>query len=359
MYHSASTVVSGAVDYRHMWIDMSNQEVDPIFTNTSTKQHTCRSAMGYSFAAGTTDGPGEFDFTQGDNSSSNPFWNWLSHFIAKPTPDQIECQKPKPILLDIGQTQPYPWAPDVLPVQIVRVGQLIMVAVPGEFTTMAGRRLKKTIYDTLVANDPSYANAVIVIAGLSNAYSGYITTHEEYVVQRYEGASTIFGPWTLAAYQQAFTLLAKGLATGTPVPAGPTPRNLSDYQRNFQPGVIADTGPFGKVVQDVEPSYTRGETVTTIFYSGHPKNNYMIEQSFLTVEQLVDNQWVVRFTDGSWETTFRWKRVGIAESHATITWTIPEWTPSGTYRIRTFGHSKSILGKITPYTGESSTFTVN
>ena len=26
---------------------------------------TCPAAMGYSFAAGTTDGPGEFDFTQG------------------------------------------------------------------------------------------------------------------------------------------------------------------------------------------------------------------------------------------------------------------------------------------------------
>lgn len=26
---------------------------------------TCKPAMGYSFAAGTTDGPGAFDFTQG------------------------------------------------------------------------------------------------------------------------------------------------------------------------------------------------------------------------------------------------------------------------------------------------------
>ncbi len=26
---------------------------------------TCKPSMGYSFAAGTTDGPGDFDFTQG------------------------------------------------------------------------------------------------------------------------------------------------------------------------------------------------------------------------------------------------------------------------------------------------------
>ncbi len=68
---------------------------------------------------GTTDGPGAFDFTQGDNNTNgNAFWNWLSDFIAKPTPDQIECQAPKPILLDVGQTKPIPWAPDVVAVQV-------------------------------------------------------------------------------------------------------------------------------------------------------------------------------------------------------------------------------------------------
>ena len=43
----------------------------------------------------------------------------------------------------------------------------------------------------------------VVIAGLTNTYSSYITTREEYGAQRYEGASTIFGPSTLDAYIQA------------------------------------------------------------------------------------------------------------------------------------------------------------
>lgn len=43
----------------------------------------------------------------------------------------------------------------------------------------------------------------VVLAGLTNTYSSYITTFEEYGVQRYEGASTIFGPHTLDAYIQA------------------------------------------------------------------------------------------------------------------------------------------------------------
>ena len=42
----------------------------------------------------------------------------------------------------------------------------------------------------------------VVIAGLANTYASYVTTFEEYSVQRYEGASTIFGPHTLDAYIQ-------------------------------------------------------------------------------------------------------------------------------------------------------------
>jgi hypothetical protein len=45
-------------------------------------------------------------------------------------------------------------------------------------------------------------DVAVVIAGLTNTYSSYVTTFEEYAMQRYEGASTIFGPHTLDAYIQ-------------------------------------------------------------------------------------------------------------------------------------------------------------
>ena len=37
-------------------------------------------------------------------------------------------------------------------------------------------------------------DAYVVVAGPANTYAHYIATPEEYAVQRYEGASTIFGP---------------------------------------------------------------------------------------------------------------------------------------------------------------------
>ena len=37
--------------------------------------------------------------------------------------------------------------PAIVDIQILRVGQLVILCVPGEFTTMAGRRIKAAIYD--------------------------------------------------------------------------------------------------------------------------------------------------------------------------------------------------------------------
>lgn len=58
LYESATTVVSGPLSVRHTFIKMDNITVSPQYTSTGQEEHTCRAAMGYSFAAGTTDGPG-------------------------------------------------------------------------------------------------------------------------------------------------------------------------------------------------------------------------------------------------------------------------------------------------------------
>lgn len=38
---------------------------------------------------------------------------------------------------------PYAWQPDIVDIQMMRVGQFVVLVVPGEFTTMAGRRLRQ------------------------------------------------------------------------------------------------------------------------------------------------------------------------------------------------------------------------
>jgi len=53
--------------------------VNSRFTSTGRNETACQAARGCSFAAGTTDGPGDFDFTQSSNST-NIFGNLFHHF---------------------------------------------------------------------------------------------------------------------------------------------------------------------------------------------------------------------------------------------------------------------------------------
>jgi neutral ceramidase len=73
---------------------------------------------------------------------------------------------------------PYPWQPKIVSTSCVMIGNFVILPVPGEFTTMAGRRLRQTIRDTIAEQNGS--PGPVVIAGLSNTYSSYIVTPEEY-----------------------------------------------------------------------------------------------------------------------------------------------------------------------------------
>ena len=51
---SLECMCAGPVQFRHRYVDMSNVQVQA--SNYTRAGHTCKPAMGFSFAAGTTDG---------------------------------------------------------------------------------------------------------------------------------------------------------------------------------------------------------------------------------------------------------------------------------------------------------------
>jgi len=355
----AMEALEGPIQFAHQFVDMPNYEVDIEDPVAGTKKvKLCKPAMGYSFAAGTTDGPGAFDFTQGTNTS-NPFWNLVSGLIKKPSEEQVNCHYPKPILLDTGEiTFPYLWAPQIVETQVLRIGQLLIAAVPGEFTTMAGRRLRQKM-----SQEAANSNVKVVIAGLSNVYTHYITTLEEYQEQRYEGASNIFGPNALAAYLDQYTKLTHAVFNGESLEDGPEPPFLVDKQISLLPGVIFDKAPsgtkFGDCVDQPAASVQPSQTVTATFIAGHPRNNLMTEKTFLTVEkQNEKGTWDVIATDAHFDTTFSWHRIKAAQSEVRVSWMVPEDTADGQYRISHFGYHKDTLGLVLPYHGTSKAFTV-
>jgi neutral ceramidase len=375
MSEATETIMDGPVDYRHSFVQMSALNITRPDGSWVT---TCKPAMGYSFAAGTTDGPGMFDFTQG-TTTSNPFWDKVRDFLSVPTAEEEACQAPKPILINTCDINvPYEWDPQIVPVQIIRVGNVFILSAPSEFTTMAGRRLRNAVRSILENSNivPAGTKIYVTIAGLTNTYSSYVTTYEEYQAQRYEAASTIYGPHTLEGYIQEFSRLASDMVAGRPSVSGPSPPDLSDKQIQLIPEPKFDRLPegknFGDVLTDAKTSYGIGETVKVTFQGANPRNNQRIEDSFLSVELQTTvagkNVYKTVANDADWSTKFHWKAAPDhpldfavkKESTVTIDWTIPKETVAGTYRICYHGDHKTAKGsKVIPFTGCSSTFVVS
>ncbi|TRM69784.1 Neutral/alkaline nonlysosomal ceramidase [Schizophyllum amplum] len=364
----ARSEVSGAVRSVHVYLNMAN---NTFALPNGTEVQTCPPAMGYAFAGGTTDGPGAFDFVQGDNSSDpqNPFWEIVKGAVSPyPSQAQIDCQYPKPILLNTGYAEvPYRWSPHTVDIQMLRVGNFVMLIMPGELTTMAGRRMREAIRAELISSGVLGEDAYVVLAGPANTYAHYVTTREEYAIQRYEGGSTIFGQYTLEAYINKYSSLVSYLAddaSGTPE-TDEAPPDLTKSAISLQTGVVFDSAGigrnFGDVLADVGSSYSAGDTVSVQFVGANPRNNLRLEQTFLSVDRLASDQWSMVKTDSHPSTKFEWLRTStlLGTSSVNISWTIEDGADAGTYRIAYFGDAKApVTGTISPFTGYSSTFTI-
>ena len=326
---------------------------------------TCPAGLGYSFAAGTSDWPGAFDFTQGDSGtpSANPLWAVVSGLLRTPTAEQKACQQPKPVLLDVGEmSTPYAWSPNIVDIQTFRVGQFLIIVSPSEATTMAGRRWKAAIAkeaSTFLDQAP-----LVVLGGPVNTYAHYVATPEEYAIQRYEGASTLYGQHQLDAFINLTVSNLKYLTpSATQLPAqGPAPPDNRGNSLSFITGVVQDGTPiggsFGKVLRQPSATYDVGAVVNVTFQAANPRNNLRLEGTFAAVEQQVNGQWTRVRDDADWFLVYTWRRTNfiLGYSEVDITWETAGNAAPGTYRIKYYGDSKNLLGTVRSFEGTSNSF---
>ncbi|MFN8082218.1 MAG: neutral/alkaline ceramidase [Kineosporiaceae bacterium] len=360
LYDSASVQLTGPVTAVARYANYASYAVDPAFTHGRGAKTTCRGALGTSFASGAEDWRGPIALFPEGGGNSDLFWSLVGSAVIPFTAADSACQSPKPILVAVGNASP-PWVPNILPTSIVRIGQFGVLNGPAEFTITAGRRLRST-----VAAVPGTGLTQLVMSGYADAYSGYVTTYEEYQAQQYEGASTIWGPDTLGAYRTEFSRLARKLAApssdpwgGAAAPAVPT----SSPGIDKTPPIVFDTTPpgasFGSVKTAPRTAYARGQQVSLQFWSAHPNNNLRTNGTYLRVQRQVSGAWVDVAWDRDQSTAFTWTRSSVADSYVTITWDIPATAAPGTYRVLHHGTSKSLFGALTEFTGTSPAFTVS
>ncbi|WP_141734509.1 neutral/alkaline non-lysosomal ceramidase N-terminal domain-containing protein [Oligoflexus tunisiensis] len=350
LFEQAQEEISGPLGAVHSFVDMAYHEVDGAYTGHGP-QKTCNGALGVAFAAGTENGQPLSIFKEGTVYGVD----WPKITLM---PQEQACHAEKVILLPTGFVLPHPWTARVAPFQMLRIGQLVIVAAPFEITTMAGRRLKKAILDIMAPAGVKY----VALSALANEYLHYVTTREEYSKQNYEGGSTLFGPWSLAAYTQIYSELGTALRDGRAVDPGQPPPDLSDDQLIVKHGVIFDTAPFGKkwgdVKRDAAAVYAAGARIDVQFWGAHPNNSLNgRDRTLLTVQKLVQGGWQAVRYDWDPDTFYHWQRDGISDSLITVSWLTAASTAAGTYRICHQGHGKQIFtGVFKPYQGCTRAF---
>jgi len=243
------TIISGPVDFKHEYVDMVGKTGAP-------------GSLGLSMFAGSTEDsdPGS-GLKEGIVEGDVLVTEWLvrvgiATMFGIPaggvpyataidlTPAEVSIHSPKPITLVPGYTRNgmVPLTPTILPLQLIRVGQLAVVGFPGELTTMAGRRLRSAILKEF----DSTGISKVAINTYANDYAQYTATEQEYQKQHYEGASTLFGPKSLDTYIAEYVSLASAIKTGSTVAAGPLPPDLSASCKKIQRITIRNETPDNK-----------------------------------------------------------------------------------------------------------------
>lgn len=372
MSTSSTPVVGSVVRSFHFYHDMRFWRFQ---LPDGREAQTCPAALGYSFAAGTSDGPGAFDFTQGDSGepSANPLWRVVSGLLRTPSPEQKACQQPKPILLDVGEMDvPYAWTPNIVDIQVLRVGQLFVIVAPVEASTMAGRRWREAVAaeaGALADHDETGAAPKVVLGGPANTYAHYTVTPEEYAVQRYEGASTLFGQWTLPALINLTLSNMKYLSMASPSsdspPSGPSPPDNRKNSLSFITGVVQDSAPigsaFGRCTTQPRGTYTRGDVASAVFVGANPRNKLRLEGTFAAVEKKENEEWKQVRSDRDWSLVYTWQRTNFLLGHstATLSWETEKEAEAGTYRFRYYGDAKPLIGAVTAFEGTSEAFVLS
>lgn len=258
-FEKAAEIIQGSVesvreediDSISLFIDFSKIDIDAAFTNGVQGCVTSPSCMGVSFLEGSImDGPGlppilgkvargiargarrreikEAEKQGGDYAAFIERKNkaqavkdiavasgerkFLGNFDANRIPlpgfsDEMILNIKK-IAKQGGFDSANPWAPQVLTLQILKIGSIGICGFPFEITTVASWRLKKTLEDALKPKGIDF----VILAPYSNEYNGYITTNEEYQMQLYEAGHNVFGQWSLNALQQKFAELAQAFS---------------------------------------------------------------------------------------------------------------------------------------------------
>lgn len=239
--------------------------------------------------------------------------------------------------------------PKAVPLLAVRIGDRLIVSVPGEMTAGMGERLREA---TLAAAAGAGVTRT-VISGLANEYLSYFTTPEEYDRQHYEGGSTLYGQYASNLLKQTLVELTEALAAGEPAPAA--------YDFDPRNGVTADAEPYGPgaataAALDRPGNVERLEHAEFRWRGGPRGLDRPLDEPFVHIERRSGDGWTPAADDLGLQIVWRVANDEEKDSGVyTALWEVPLDAPAGDYRFRITGNRYELVSEsfqVVPGDGE-------
>lgn len=246
-----------------------------------------------------------------------------------------------------------PDAPLAFPAGVYRLGEITLATLPGEFTTVMGRRIAHAV--GTAAGIP--AGSPVVLVGLANEYISYFTTAEEYAAQHYEGGSMIYGADAGALVGHELSQLARGL---TEI-GGDSARHFvydTGPHHHFEVGDVGDAphdpdDNLANVVQDLasgRPVRTFPQFVwSDVLPQWRKPYDAAVTPAVHIEQQTADGGWVPLVVAGVLENDAGLSFVTVALTATPPTsrwasiWMTPAGIAGGTYRFQVRGLEEQII----------------
>ncbi len=235
--------------------------------------------------------------------------------------------------------------PGTQPVSVMRIGSLAVLGLPSEVTKQMGLRIRAAVHG---AAGGAYED--VILSGLTNGYSSYTATPEEYDACHYEGSFTLFGRRQGALYRDSALAVSKALLEGAEYAGDPEPAyRVSNGGSYPEPEPTPDAG---TAATQPEKSVVRYGRATFSWNGGHPAIDAPPGRHLVTTQRMGRKGWKrIATDDGFYDILERDPETDVW----TTTFQTTECMRAGSYRFLVRGRADTGSGPA-PYRVESETF---
>ena len=230
--------------------------------------------------------------------------------------------------------------PHRLLLQNVQIGGSYWAFLPFEITTQSGLLIERSVRAQLaeLGQKPS----TLVVAGVTNGYTGYLTTPDEYALQYYEGGHTLYGPHSAPFLAAHSAQLARQLVERGNFADLPATRSFKLRLAEYWPSV--GSAPKTRALVAQGTAQDKGESYFWVRFDDQEPGQMAFDRPLLSLEEKHSGRWqpLINHSDDQQTLALRWLGGTLYEARSYL----PAGAAEQRLRIASRGGAADLLVKL-------------